>query len=251
MINVLISPDDRESAAALRQTDARILVWPEARISDASDQVLLDNAIDSLFGYDWLIFKNEYAAEFFLLRLLELKHRTTDLDDVHVVAIGDATAAKLVDAQVHVDLAIPRAEFDSLVTLLGSYVGGKDSISGLNLLVPCAGINHEPFEKELEQLGARVDSVTAYKTTSDSRGLSQMNAMFAGGAIDVVIFLNSQAINDLTTICDTDNLTRLLAGAAVLGADRPTVTAAMSFGLRATEIANNLVEVVRQLPTCR
>src|ERR1041384_6401328 len=115
MISVLISPRHHEIAAANERNGRRVFIWPELDVAELNDNFSLDESIDHLFGYDWLILKNERAAEFFLRRLIELKHHTASLDDLHVLAIGEATVAKLVDAQVHVDISLDRHAQNSLV----------------------------------------------------------------------------------------------------------------------------------------
>src|SRR2546423_13723878 len=100
MTNVLISPRQHEFAASYKQTGRRVFIWPKLDVGELNNSFSLDESIDHLFGYDWLILKNERAAEFFLRRLIEVKHHPTTLDEVHVLAIGEATVAKLVDAHV-------------------------------------------------------------------------------------------------------------------------------------------------------
>src|SRR2546423_10251617 len=114
MTSVLISPKHHEFAAAYEQSGRRVFMWPDLDVAELNN-FSLDESIDHLFGYDWLILKNERAAEFFLRRLIEAKHHSASLDEVHVLAIGEATVAKLVDAQVHVDISLDRHANNSLV----------------------------------------------------------------------------------------------------------------------------------------
>ena len=242
MTSVLISPSDHEFAAADAQSGRRVFIWPELDLAELNDNFSLDESIDHLFGYDWLILKNERAAEFFLRRVMEVKHHMVSLDEVHVLAIGEATVAKLIDAQVHVDISLDRHTNDSLVASLRSYVGGEESIAGLNLLFPSANLTHEAFEAELEESGARVDCVTAYRTTSDTRRMAELNALLAGGGIDAVIFRNSQSVEEFARVFDTDDLPRLLRGVSVICDDEAAQATAAEFGLKSEtqDIANQL-----------
>jgi uroporphyrinogen III methyltransferase/synthase len=232
MTSVLISPSDHEFAAADAQSGRRVFIWPELDLAELNDNFSLDESIDHLFGYDWLILKNERAAEFFLRRVMEVKHHMVSLDEVHVLAIGEATVAKLIDAQVHVDISLDRHTNDSLVASLRSYVGGEESIAGLNLLFPSANLTHEEFEAELAELGARVDCVTAYRTTSETRRMAELNALLAGGGIDAVIFRNSQSVEEFAQVFDTDDLPRLLRGVSVICDDEAAQATAAEFGLK-------------------
>ena len=232
MTSVLISPRHPELAATYEQSGQRVFMWPELDVAELNNNFSLDESIDHLFGYDWLILKNERAAEFFLRRLIEVKHHTASLDELHVLAIGEATVAKLVDAHVHVDILLDRHMHDSLVASLRSYVGGEESIASLNLLFPSAHVTHEAFEVELEERGARVDCVAAYRTTLDTRRMAELNALLAGGGIDAVIFRDSQSVEECARVFDTDDLPRVLRGVSVICDDEAARATAAEFGLK-------------------
>ena len=232
MTSILISPRHHEFAPSYEQTGLRVFMWPEPDVAELNNSFPLDESIDHLFGYDWLILKNERAAEFFLRRLIEVKHHTASLDEVHVLAIGEATVAKLIDAHVHVDISLDRHTNNSLVASLRSYVGGDESLASLNLLFPSANITHEAFEAELVERGARVDCLAMYRTTSDARRMAELNALLAGGGIDAVMFRGSQSVEEFARVFDTDDLPRILRGVSVICTDEAAGATAAEFGLK-------------------
>src|ERR1041385_451735 len=81
---------------------AYVIVCPTIEIREPDNYDRLDEALDHLYGYDWLIFTSTNGVEFFLRRLTNRGLKTDDLDDVRVCAIGQKTADKLHDAHVHV-----------------------------------------------------------------------------------------------------------------------------------------------------
>ena len=251
MTSVLISSAEPELVAQLESSGVRIFTWPALALNELEDHDSLDESIHNLFGYDWLILKNERAAEFFLRRLIELKHHAADLDDVRVLAIGEATAAKLIDARVHIDVSLDRTAATSLVESLASYLGNRDSFGGVNFLMPSANLTREGFEAELEEIGARVDSVIAYRTTSDTRKLAEMNALISGGAIDVAVFSSPQTIEAFAQICDTDDLHRLLAGITIVCANEIARLTAVNFRLDRAIVLDNPAEGVQNLTVSR
>ena len=247
MTSVLISPRHHEFAAACEQSGRRVFTWPELDVAELNNNFSLDESIDHLFGYDWLILKNERAAEFFLRRLIEAKHHTASLDEVHVLAIGEATVAKLVDAQVHVDISLDRHTKNSLVASLRSHVGGEESLASLNLLFPSANITHEAFEAELSERGARVDCVAAYRTTSDTRRMAELNALLTGGGIDAVIFHDSPSVEEFARVFDTDDLQRVLRGVSVICDDEAAGATAAEFGLKPPYLTSEIQDITNQL----
>jgi uroporphyrinogen-III synthase len=238
MTSLLISPRHHEFAAAYEQRGRRVFTWPELDVGELNNNSSLDESIDHLFGYDWLILKNERAAEFFLRRLIEVKHHPATLDEIHVLAVGEATVAKLADAHVHVDISLDRHLNNSLVASLGSYVGNEESLASLNLLFPSANITHEPFEAELAERGARVDCVAAYRTTSDARRIAELSALLAGGGIDAVIFCDSQSVEEFAQVFDTDDLPRILRGVSIVCDDEAGRAAAAEFGLKTSYVTS-------------
>lgn len=234
MTNILLSPADVGSSLSkeLTQLGARVIAWPELRIDAPETYFALDDAIENLFGYDWLALKNERAADSFLLRF-QSTHRLDELDALRTLVIGDSTADILVRSHIHVDLAIDRISSANIFAALESYAGDP---GGLTFLLPSAALNCELFEQHLAEAGARVDNVTAYRTTSDNQHLAQLLALLLGGGIDGVIFTNSSSLDEFRRLVDTDDLTRVLAGVAVVCGDVETARAAQDFGLAATQM---------------
>ena len=233
MINVLVSPSDRELAAALDQSGARISIWPRAEIGALADDSGLHEAIENLFGYDWLILKNARAAEHFL-RAVFVKHRTEELDELRVLTIGTQTAEKLAASHVHVDITLADFQQGFVYREVESYVGDSSSLSRQNLLVPNANISTERFEDSFMNAGARVDAVTAYQTCSERSELIRLRTLLTGGGIDFVAFTDGSAIVAFAELLDTDDLGRALTGIEVACFDRDTSDRAGKYGLLET-----------------
>lgn len=233
MINVLSSAFDRELVATVERAGLRVSTWPQVQITALAETASLHEAIDNLFGYDWLILKNVRAAEYFL-RAFFLKHRAEELDDLRVLTIGRQTAAKVAAAQVHVDIALEEFQQGTVYREIESYIGETSSLRRQNLLVPSATITFESFEDSLMNAGARVDAVTVYQTCSDKRELIRLRTLLTGGGIDIVVFTSTSAIVEFADLFDTDDLGRVLAGMAVLCLDRMTGDLADKYSLSET-----------------
>src|SRR5260370_24966562 len=122
---ILIAPSgERALTAELTGQGARVITWPKIEIIDPESFAALDEAIQNLFGYDWLIFANPNAAGFFLRRLQNLGHEISELDALRVCALNDATRQQLEDAHVHLDLVPERPANEALIAALDTYIGG-------------------------------------------------------------------------------------------------------------------------------
>jgi len=235
MISVLLSPSvaDRELAISLERSGARVWAWPELAIDDPDNDASLSEAINNLFGYDWLILKNAHAADYFLRRFLT-EHQPEELEALRVLTIGPEAAERASELRVHVDIALDRFSNPKLFSEIDSYCDNLQTLARLNFLVPGASVSGEHFEQQLEDAGARVDSVTTYRTCSDGAKLTELRTLLIGGAIDCVAFTDLSAISEFAALFDTDDLGRLLAGVTIVCHDEATNGAANEFGLTET-----------------
>ena len=207
--------------------EVRLLSWPELKLDQPDSFELLDEAIDNLFGYDWLLFKNEHAADFFLRRFAQT-HTTDELDQIRVMASGDAATERLGRSQIHVDLTWDRFSAADPLVALQAYAG---DVAGLNLLAPSAGLHRERFEEQLTDRGARVDDVVAYRTVADRSRLTELITLLLGGGIDSIAFTGPLELNQFVQVMDSDDLERMLSGVSVACVGEDTFATAVRFGL--------------------
>jgi uroporphyrinogen-III synthase len=93
----------------------------------------------------------------------------------------------------------------------------------------------------MEEFGARVDLVAAYRTTpAKDSGLVRIHALLAGGGIDCVAFTSGSAVRDLAAVLDTNDLGRVFAGIGVVCMDEITTQTANEFGLTADVITQEV-----------
>jgi uroporphyrinogen III methyltransferase/synthase len=220
-----------EFVSALQEYGANVLSCPTIEIKEPESYERLDEAIDHLYGYDWIIFTSTNAVDFFLQRLKSLNHDTSALDDLRICAIGEATADKLREAQVHVDIVPTQAKAEGVFESLSGFVGGERNLSGLNFLLPRAAVARDLLPRALEKAGARVDIVTAYRTTIPAdldRG--RLSAMLAGSA-DCIAFTSSSTVRNLALLFDTHDLSKVLAGLTIACIGDVTAATAVEYGL--------------------
>src|SRR5687768_463921 len=87
--------------AELKKYGAEVILCPTIEISELDSYERLDEAIDHLYGYDWLIFTSVNGVDYFFRRLKARGRNTSELDELKVCAIGEATAERLNDLHVH------------------------------------------------------------------------------------------------------------------------------------------------------
>ena len=211
---------------------AKVIICPTIEIREPDNYDRLDEALDHLYGYDWLIFTSTNGVEFFLKHLIHRDLQVSELDEIKVCAIGQRTADKLHDAHVHVDLIPSQSTAEGVFSALSEFVGGDTHIRGLNVLLPRAATGRDYLPKALEAAGARVDVVTAYQTVlPENFERGKLGAMLAGSG-DCIAFTSPSTIKNLAKLFDTHDLGKTLPGMIVACIGSVTAEAAAEYGLR-------------------
>lgn len=238
---ILLSSRLRDIEPGLREHGFKVMTWPELAIQPPQSFVTLDEAIEVLFGYDWLIFVNEDAARFFLERFLKQRREVSELDSLRVCGIGETTAASLEKAHVHVDVIATNVTASSVVEQIAQYVGGRESLRRLTFLIPQASIGRDYLKQELETADARADVVIAYQTvtTSDSTRLSVLQSLLVTGSVDAVAFANESDLSDLARLFATNDLGQLMRSVAVFLCDQRAAMIVAQMGVASSLISES------------
>jgi uroporphyrinogen III methyltransferase/synthase len=222
-----------EFAAELERLGARVISCPTIEIVEPESYALLDEALENLYGYDWLIFTSVNGVDYFLRRMETLGHDVSELDELRVCAIGEATAVRLREASVHVDVIPEQFKAEGAFSAIESYVGGQKGLNYLSFLIPRAAVARDYLPKALEEAGARVDVVPAYRTVQPhTSGRGRVEAMLAGGAVDCITFTSSSTVINFAQLFDTTDLSRLLEGVCIACIGDITAGTAAEYNLR-------------------
>jgi uroporphyrinogen III methyltransferase/synthase len=220
-----------EFVTELEQYGAKVLLCPTIEIRELESYERLDEAIEHLYGYDWLIFTSVNGVEHFFKRLEAGDRNASDLDELKVCAIGEATAERLRDLHVHVDVIPEEFKAEGVFAALERFVGGKAALRNLNVLIPRASAARDYLPKALEQAGARVDVVPVYRTSlPQNLDRGRVAAMLSGSG-DCIAFTSSSTVRNLARLFDTQDLSETLAGVVIACIGDITATTAVDYGL--------------------
>lgn len=219
-------------AAALEGYGARVIYCPTIEIVEPESYAPLDEALGNLYGYDWLIFTSVNGVDYFLRRLNQSGKEVSELDELKVCAIGEATAERLRAASIHVDLVPEEFKAEGVFTALEKFIGGGDAFVGQNFLIPRAAQARDYLPRALEAAGARCDVIPVYRTVApQDTEKRRVEALLAGGAIDCITFTSSSTVRNFAELFDTTDLSRLLAGVRVACIGDITAATAAEYAL--------------------
>jgi uroporphyrinogen III methyltransferase/synthase len=128
-----------------------ILIEPPTRRESIVDAIL------SLNSYDWLIFTSPNGVTKFFEYFFRQYHDMRDLGGARIAAVGPATAKKLRELHLQVDLMPEEAMASSIAEEFANF----ESIENLRICLLRAEVANAELPKALEALGAIVDDIPA------------------------------------------------------------------------------------------
>ncbi|MDO9558970.1 MAG: uroporphyrinogen-III synthase, partial [Syntrophales bacterium] len=188
-----------EMRELLRQQGARTIAFPTIRIVPPESQQALDQALERLESYDWIIFTSANGVRFFFRRLQETGRDLRDLKGIQVCTIGPATASTLETMGIRVDM-VP----DSYISEGVVRAFEKHDLYGRKILLPRAETARDVIPEGLAGLGATVDVVTAYRTVASDRKKEELEPLIAAGKVDVVTFTSPSTVTNFVDIMGRD-----------------------------------------------
>jgi uroporphyrinogen III methyltransferase/synthase len=185
----------KELSRLLLQRGAMPVEMSVIKISPPVNWKELDRAIMNLGSYDWVIFTSVNAVEVFWGRLQAKKLDARQFGSTKIGAMGPATAGAVEKRGLCPDY-IPRT-YTSRSLLAGLK---KQDVAGRRILLPRADIAGTELTDGLTKLGAKVHQVTAYRTVTVARPISQAKQMLSHGEIDVITFTSASTVTSLMAI---------------------------------------------------
>ncbi|MGC2236444.1 MAG: uroporphyrinogen-III synthase [Pyrinomonadaceae bacterium] len=226
------TPANRKIIAQIEQTGAKIFQF--ASVKTKRINAGLENIKNTLFAFDWIIFPDVYAVDYFLEILEETEIDFFELDEIRILAMGEAVADRLRFSQLHADIIPHSIEIETVFAALLSYVG-KDNLDGLNFLIPKEITFDSQLQKSLIESEANVSEITVYQALIDEKTKTpNLKALLKGGAVDEFIFTSVEDIISLNYHLFPETPVEILSGIKTSGINETTMQALRENNLRPT-----------------
>jgi uroporphyrinogen III methyltransferase/synthase len=217
-------------AKSLRERGAEPLVLPVIEIEELTDFGELDRALQSLSGYDWIVFTSTNGVVSFFNRLHSLCMDSRVLDGCLIGAIGPMTAAALQEHGILADYIPEDYTSDGLLSGFKKRV-----IVGQRFLLVRSDIAPEKLAESLGRLGAEVQDVAAYRTVLPEKNSARGKQMLVNERIDIITFTSSSTVTNLLALIDSDRQVVENVTVACIGPE--AAATAQSAGLKVDIIA--------------
>lgn len=147
-----------ELANLLARQGADVILAPSAQIEASEDLTVLDDALDNVAQYTWVLFTSANAVDIVCGRPAAriLRERPPGL---RVAAVGPASAAALAEQGIQVDFVPSRHHGDDLAAELPLQAGQR-------ILLPRSALGRPQVREQLAERGALVDDIPVYTTVN-------------------------------------------------------------------------------------
>ena len=191
--------------ARLTALGAECLEFPTIKIAPPDDWAPMDQAIENLKNYHWIVFTSVNGVNFFFQRLFALNLDVRALGHLRTGAIGPATAERLAAFGLKSDILPENYRAEGVVAAFQN-----ENLTGLRILLPRALEARSVLPVELTRMGAIVDEITAYHTQPVSENRDQLLQMLASGDIDLITFTSSSTVKNFNALLPTNKRDTLL-----------------------------------------
>jgi len=188
----------------LMEKGADILEIPTIKIGQSDHKQDIVDALLELNSYDWLVFTSPNGVTAFFDLFFKRFNDLRDIGGVKIAAIGPATAAKIRELHLQVDLMPEEALASKIAEAMNKY----ESVENLKICLLRAQVANPELPKELEALGAIVDDIAIYKTVPETEDISGSAARLMDGGADWITFTSASTVEHFHARFDLPKLVK-------------------------------------------
>ena len=218
-------------AGRLGELGAEAIEAPVIEIRPPESLAALDEALGRLGEFDWLVLTSPNGAAAVLDRLAALELDARALAGVRIAAVGAATADALRKRSIRPDL-LPQA---FTTEALGRALAAGGAIKGRRVLLARSEIATDALAAALQQAGAVVEAVVAYRTVRPEVLPAEAVEALRDRRVDWLTFTSASTVENFLALLAPHAVDLSQAKLAAIGP--VTAKALRSRGLTATVVA--------------
>ena len=176
----------------LEDRGATALLLPCLRIVPPRRTDILEEALDGLGSYDWILFTSVNGVEAFFERFFARFGDARSLGGARIAAVGPKTAERVKAYRLGVDLVPERHTGAALAQALRKHM----SLENLRILLPRAEKAPPDLPQALEDMGAIVDDIACYRVVRETQDEEALRVFLEEGA-DWATFASPSAVEAL------------------------------------------------------
>ena len=180
----------------LRALGADVFELPTIRIEPPTDLREFAELVQDAHGYDWIVFTSPNGVDAFFKIFYKLYDDAREIGAARIAAIGPATAQRVRDFHLHVDLQPEEFVAESIVGEFQKQGG----VENLRILLARAEKARDVLPRELSKLGAIVDEAFAYRTVPETRDVTGARRRLLEEGADLITFTSSSTVENFLAL---------------------------------------------------
>jgi uroporphyrinogen III methyltransferase/synthase len=183
-------------SSQLRALGADVFELPTIRIEPPTDLREFAELVQDAHGYDWIVFTSPNGVDAFFEIFYKLYDDAREIGAAKIAAIGPATAQRVKDFRLHVDLQPEEFVAEAVVRAFQEQGG----VENLRILLARAEKARDVLPKELSRLGAIVDEGYAYRTVPETRDITGACRRLLHEGADLITFTSSSTVENFLAL---------------------------------------------------
>jgi uroporphyrinogen III methyltransferase/synthase len=179
-------------SSALRQLGADVFELPTIRIDPPKDLFAFAELVRDAHTYEWVVFTSPNGVTAFFEIFFKIYKDVRSIGGARIAAIGPATAAKVREYRLDVDLQPEEFVAEGVVAAFQEF----GSVENQTILLARAEQARDVLPQELARLGAIVDEAVAYRTVPELEDVSGALARFKSEGADLITFTSSSTVEN-------------------------------------------------------
>ena len=177
-------------ARRLHEQGAEVLEVPTIKLEPPTRRQDLVDALLTLNAYDWLVFTSPNGVTKFFEYFFKRFHDMRDLGGARIAAVGPATANKLKELHLQVDLMPDEALASEVAKAFAKF----ESIENLKICLLRAEVANRELPEALEAMGAIVDDIAVYRTVAETEDVAGGAAKLLETGADWILFTSGSTV---------------------------------------------------------
>lgn len=179
-----------EFSQRLTELGAEVLEIPTIKTGPPTNLGHVADALLELNSYDWLVFTSANGVTAFFDYFFKAHQDTRDLGGARIAAIGPATAARLRELHLQVDLMPEEALGAKIATAFKRY----QNMENVKVCLLRAEVANPDLPQALEKLGAIVDDIAVYQTLRETDSSTDESTSLLAHGADWITFTSASTV---------------------------------------------------------
>jgi uroporphyrinogen III methyltransferase / synthase len=204
--NIIVTRSRTQSSSLVEkimELGGNPIEMPTIRIEKIEKNLELENEINNIKNYNYIILTSQNGVNIFFDKLNEMNLDLRVLGNIKICAVGPATAKELKNRGIIADIIPERFVAEAMYDKLKDILSSNDKV-----LVPRGANSRDFLVDKLSEI-CIVKEVHTYKTVIKDRNKQEIISLLNEENVDYITFTSSSTVSNFIDIIGRDNIDKL------------------------------------------